>query len=328
MRSILILGSGKMAGNIGTFFLKKGFAVTFLDSEIDYLEKLERFLEKTIKRIRRYSLETAHLSLPTFQTYQDTVVSSADLILECTTESIDIKKQALSHVEHMITDESILLSNSSSLLPSQIHPQCTGCHFFYPVELTGRVECICPFTAAPEKKESLLQMLKSLGLSVIEQNEENAFAVNRLLLPLQNEVFRLLQNGYEPRFLEEATSLSIMPIGQLSFMDSVGLDTIYAGVGNYITRMPENIQDTYHPFINGLEKVLNIGKRGKKNKNGLLLGDPLPWPVTKQDTDEKTGIRLLQLFIDTCRTFIKTNQITKADLDSVLSTIFQSEVTL
>ena len=328
MRNVWILGTGKMAADIGTFLLTHNCPVTWLSESSEYLASLKKSVEKTMRRIRKYPPDTITCAEPSFYTYRNVAITSADIIIECTNESLEKKKKVLSFINEMITDDVILLSNSSSILPGQIHPACLGCHFFYPVALTACVELIGVSSAGEHKRNDLLQFLTECDLSIIMQTEKNAFAANRLLLPLQNELFRLLQAGYPPHLLDAASSTPIMPIGQLTFIDSVGIDTVYAGVRNYISRMTEHQQHEYTPLTSGLKEMIRLGKLGRKNKNGLLTGEQLPWPVTVQASPEEIHRRLIELFIGTCRQFLTENTVSESDMHLILSFVFQSDISL
>ncbi len=326
--AILILGSGKMARNIGLFFLKSSHSVTWLSEKKEYLADLDRFLKKAVKRIKRYNPESSHKLDYSLHSYDETRLPSAGIIIESTKESSDKKRAAIEVIEPRLKDKSVLLfSNSSSILPQKIHPDCIGCHFFYPVELSCIAEVIIPSSLPESASSRVVREIENWGLRTILQSGKNAFAVNRLLLPLQAEVFRLLGAGYDPQTINTASASKLLPVGQLSLMDAVGLDTIRTSVGNYVKRMPRDNAPQYHSLQNGLKELLTLGKQGNKNKNGLLCGEPLPWPMKKPDNTEDLPSRFSDLFLNTCRLFISTNQISASDLDLVLSSVFHSDVT-
>ena len=324
-KSILILGSGKMARNIGASFLKKNYPVYWVSENRDSLLLLQKHITKEVKRLHKI---LPHLSdyCFNFYDYSETgQIPPVDIILESTAEDLEKKQRAIYSINHLLRNNEInLLSTSSSLLPEEIHPSCIGCHFFFPVELTGFVELIFPAVCPDLKKENVKQWLNEAEFSFIEQSGEGAFAANRLLLPIQSEAFRLLKSGYDPQVINRVSSSNLLPAGLLTLMDNVGLDVIYAGAKNYVRRMPETIQADYSTLINGLEKLLSLGKLGKKNKNGLLFGQPLPWPV-KHSGDDLSN-HFLYLFINTCKTFIKKDLISLISLEKILSSIFQSEI--
>ncbi len=326
--AILILGSGKMARNIGLFFLKNSHPVAWLSEKKNYLVEVDRFLIKEIKRIKRYNPESSQKPDYSLHSYNEVRLPSAEIIIESTKESPDKKRTAIRVIEQRLKDKSILLfSNSSSILPQEIHPSCIGCHFFYPLELCCIAEVIIPSSVPERVSSQAVREIENWGLRTILQSEKNAFAVNRLLLPLQAEVFRLLGAGYDPQTINTASVSKLLPVGQLSLMDAIGLDTIKTSVDNYVKRMPRDNAPQYYPLQNGLSKLITMGKSGNKNKNGLLCGELLPWPIKKPNNAEDLPSRFCDLFLNTCRLFISTNQISASDLDLAFSSIFHSDVT-
>ena len=64
---ILILGSGKMARDLGLAFLRKGARVTWISRSADRLEALQTFVLKRIRRFKKLEPDlpyTAAFSLP------------------------------------------------------------------------------------------------------------------------------------------------------------------------------------------------------------------------------------------------------------------------
>ena len=197
-------------------------------------------------------------------------------------------------------------------------------HFFYPVELTGLAEVITNSEVNEEKIKQLIDELKSWGIHTIIQNNSNAFAVNRLLLPMQAEAFRLLHEGYPADMINECSKSDQMKIGQLELMDSIGFDVLLPAIKNYVSRMSAIDQKNYEGLITGLEALIQIVKLGKKNRNGLLAGDPLPWKLNDpclKDIDPLKQ-RFSQIFINTCQRFLESTQINKEGLKNVLDTLF------
>ena len=325
--SILILGTGKMACNIGAFFLKRGHSVYWVSENEEFLGQAEKKIKKEVRRIHRVSPEHSEPIQYDLITYdQAHNIPSIDVIIESTTEDLAKKQRAISQVNHLLHDKkALLLSTSSSLLPGEINTSCIGCHFFYPVELTGFVEIIFPRIYPDNNKAKVIKLVEQLSFISIIQSDNNAFAANRLLLPLQAEVFRLLAVGHNPDRLNNATMSEILPFGQLEFMDSVGLDVIFAGVKNYVRRMPQKIQGDYNPLLQGLEGVISLGKLGKKVNNGLLCGESLPW-LEKTTDDAQIKNYFLYLFIHTCQTFIKSGHVSRSSLDLIMSSVFNSDI--
>ncbi|MEJ2054020.1 MAG: 3-hydroxyacyl-CoA dehydrogenase family protein, partial [Calditrichaceae bacterium] len=208
--------------------------------------------------------------------------------------------------------------------PVDIHEMAVGLHFFYPVELTGLVEIIFPDFIDPLKKKQILQIMESLDLYPVVQDTKNAFAINRLLLPVQAEAFRLLQQGYSAEMINICSKSARLKIGVFEMMDSVGLDVLLPAIKNYVSGMPVPEQEDYRILISGLKKLMQTGKLGKKNKNGILIGDSLPWEVDKDLMENKILLqdKLNNIFKKTCSRFVREKQLNAKELDEILNMVY------
>lgn len=325
----MILGTGKLAKNIGLFFLKKKYPVCWASRDHAYLSTLKKSVTREMKRLQGDNALSENEAPLAFYPLPDKNMPQPDIVIETTHESIDKKRQALGDCGGIFTNDScIVLSNSSSILPWDIHPSCVGCHFFFPVELTGIVEVLFPESFPASRREAVLSRIRHWDLLPVVQSARNAFAINRLLLPLQAECFRMLLSGAGPQVINAATISELIPFGQLSFMDSVGLEVIQRSVENYVFRMPPSLQPDYAPLVNGLRDLVASGKSGNKNRNGLLTGSPLPWPASNGAEYQDMEIlkrRFLYLFLNTCHSFLKTEQISMSDLAVVFHSLFHSD---
>lgn len=337
--SLLIAGSGKMARNVGMFFFERGWPVAWVSHSCEQLAKLENEATRRAKRMARLFGEPASRrqrprnagetpALPTFaasfHTYSSLPSSAPQIILETTRESLGAKGEVFRGLEPLITKDTLLLTNSSSFLPREIHADCLGLHFFYPVELTGIAELICTDSRLHAKKERLLSLLRENGFAVLEQDADSAFLANRLLLPLQAECLRALTNGWPPAMVEKASKSKVLPVGQLALMDSIGLDVLAAAVRAYQGRMTPEKGRGYEKFASSLEELLAIGKLGGKNRDGFLLGAPLPWPsrLVSDREYEDLAATLPRLFIHGCRQALESGQINRQDLNRLLELLF------
>jgi 3-hydroxyacyl-CoA dehydrogenase len=324
--SLLIAGSGRMARNIGLYFFERGYPVFWVSHSAEQLARLEKETTRRSKRIARLFPGQEKSLSARFSTYSTLPCFTPDIILETTSESLERKKEAFLAFKSLISSETLLLTNSSSILPHEIHPDCLGLHFFYPVELTGMVELICTGSHLAGKKERLLNFLRDNTFDVLEQDKDSAFLANRLLLPLQARCLRALIAGWPADEINKASKSRILPIGQLALMDSIGLDVLTAAVRTYQARMVKEERRGYEEFARSLEELLALGKLGDKNRDGLLQGSPLPWPsrAMREQECKQFADQLLQLFIRGCRQAVQSGQVTRQGLDRMLELIFHS----
>lgn len=323
MQDILIIGTGKMARNIGLFFVRNNCRITWVSRNKD---RAELFAARIQKDIRRLAL-ILDKPIDDFNTHvsiiSDIPQNTYDLILESIEEELSEKQKVINLITALLKSDTVLASNSSSILPHQIHKKVIGLHFFYPVELTGLVEIIQNSKTDSKKVQELINKLNLWDIKSILQNEQNAFAVNRLLLPMQAEAFRLLQKGYPAGIINECSKSDQIKIGQLELMDSIGFDVLLPAMKNYVFRMPIEKQENYNPLINGLNTLIQKGKLGGKNKNGILIGKPLPWKSNDRFSNEANHLekKFIDIFTNTCRQFIDSKQIQDDELKHVLKVL-------
>jgi 3-hydroxyacyl-CoA dehydrogenase len=153
-----------------------------------------------------------------------------------------------------------------------------------------------------------------------------------LLLPLEAEIFRNMAAGYGPEVVNLCSVSALLPLKQLDFMDAVGLDVIYASVCNYTERMAADEEESYATLRFKLGEIVQSGKRGNKSKNGILCGERVTWSNEEKNLSagEKRELATiyLHLVINTCLRFVERGRVKQATLDTVLTTVFQSEIGL
>jgi len=317
MPPVVIAGTGKMGRDIGLAIAAKGHRVTWLSRSAD---RLDRFAARTGKRLRKLGAEGA------FGLVGDHPIPAGSVVLESVEEDLALKHELLEGLD--LPDEVALLSNSSSLLPWDIHPRCVGLHFFYPVTMTRLVELIVHEGAPWATVMAARTLIDRCGLDVLVQDEHTAFAANRLLLPLQAEAARALVTGADPEAVDEALTSDLLLLGPLALMDAVGLDVISPAVRNYVGRLPAEDRDEYSPLVRVLDGMTASGRRGRKGRDGFLSGIPLPDGVLEPASTPADPPDGRELLLRTCYEAIDEGLLTEAEVDLVLLRLLGSDVTL
>jgi hypothetical protein len=90
--------------------------------------------------------------------------------------------------------------------------------------------------------------------------------------------------------------------------------------------MAPEVAELYMPLRDGLQQLCEMGKRGRKNKDGLLLGRPLPWAARSTDTGgpriEGLAERLRCLFVNTCHHALERRLLDPHALSLALASLF------
>ncbi len=269
-----VIGTGKMARDLGLFLWSKGYAVTWLSRDPDRLGDLERYVSKKTRRLAALLDGEIGPATCRFALLDANDLPIADIVLESGAEDPDVKRAAIAAVAPCLRRETLVLSNSSSILPETISDRAVGMHFFYPVALCGYVELIFPAGCPARVRAGTEKLAGDLGLAYMVQGPREAFALNRLLLPLMAEVFRQLCLGHDIRALDDASRSPLLPKGQVAVMDDIGYDILAPAVARYLDRMPTDSARDYRHFRESLSSLTRAGYLGKKNKHPLLKSDP------------------------------------------------------
>lgn len=285
MNRALVLGTGRMGRDLGLHLARRGFAVHWVTRRPDGPEPLLRWAGRRLRSLHREHPEAA-LGTASVSLLCREPLPEADLVWECIEEDLETKQALLGALPTHLTATATLLSCTSSILPESLHPRLSVAHVFYPMAHCPLVEWLPGPALGPDERSQIRSWLDALELEVIEENTDSAFFINRLLLPLQAACLEALQRGLDPQAVDRASETRSFPVGQLALMDSIGLDVVCASVRQYRDRLPASEREALAPLQKGLEQLLLVGKRGRKNSDGLLLGSPLPWK-TQPEAEQK-----------------------------------------
>jgi 3-hydroxyacyl-CoA dehydrogenase/enoyl-CoA hydratase/3-hydroxybutyryl-CoA epimerase/3-hydroxyacyl-CoA dehydrogenase/enoyl-CoA hydratase/3-hydroxybutyryl-CoA epimerase/enoyl-CoA isomerase len=269
IRRVGILGAGVMGRAIAAANLMAGICVTITDADSDVLARCaEEVLNETSRERPSASAESACLLRVTPEVAG---LTSCDLVIESVVESLEVKRRILTRLEPVVSDDSILASNTSTIRIAQLaqtlrRPQrFCGIHFCNPVSQRKLVEVVRGDNSDDETVAAAVVFAKSLGKMPIVVNDAPGFVVNRLLFPYLNESLELIREGADIRAIERAATDFGMPMGPLEFCDTIGVDTAF-----YAGRV---MWDAYRARIVAspiLPALIRTGRLGRKTGRGFF----------------------------------------------------------
>lgn len=330
-RQLLVAGTGRMGLDAGLYFLRRGWRVTWLSGDSQRRDDFARRIAREQRRLADADPgaddpDAARVLL--LDAAGELGESGPDLFLEAVREDVSQKRSVVSRVARLLAPRTPIATLSSSILPGEIHPRCLGAHGFFPLEITRLVEAVLPRGAEDPDARLLLGLLEGAGLHAIVQSATNAFAVNRLLMPLQAEAVRALRAGWPAAVVDRASATPLVPYGQLALMDAVGLDVIAAAVANYRRRLPPDAARDYAELAETLSGLVAAGKRGRKSRDGFLAGTPLPWAGGERSP--AAAAELAEVFralaAAGCDRAIAVGEIDAASLDLAFASLFAADV--
>jgi len=276
-KTIGVIGQGKMGTNLIQCLTESGFNLHWIVSPRADLPKIRSTFKKKILRLSEHGIISTerldHLMQATISEDMSDL-AGCDIVIETVPEDVTVKKEVLSAANKVLQPGAILVSNSSSINPSALCPSpdraknFAGLHFFYPVSLVNIVEVIRSAETSDQTTGRLEAFVSAIKHKAIVLSEEEGFILNRIFLDVQNEAFRITEQGKAGfREIDLAVKGSLFPSGIFEFFDHVGLDTMLQSIKNYTINYPH--ADYYGPLIRELEKKVSQGDLGKKSGRGF-----------------------------------------------------------
>ena len=234
---VVVLGAGTMGHGIAQVAAGAGFSVTLVDLTDERIQKglarIRENLERGVK-LHKVTPKARDETLARLQgcTAAETVLPTADLVVEAVPEKLELKRDVLATVGARARPNALVATNTSSLpLASLIDvlpcpARFIGLHFFNPPHLMRLVEIVVADSTAPETVETARQIVERLGKEGIVVHDSPGFATSRLGLVMGLEAMRMLEQGVASTAdIDRAMELGYNhPMGPLKLTDLVGLD--------------------------------------------------------------------------------------------------------
>jgi 3-hydroxybutyryl-CoA dehydrogenase len=277
IKTVGVLGCGLMGSGIAQISAAAGFKTIVLEVNEQLLQKglgrIDKFLADGVAKGKVTSEDRARTlgNLKGTTSYVD--LKPCDLVVEAIVENVDAKKQAYAEVEAHVGPDCLIASNTSSLCVTELAAgtkrpdKVGGLHFFNPVPLMKLVEVIRALTTSEATYQALFGFAKAVGKEPITAPDNGGFIVNRLLVPYLLDAVRCLEEGLATaEDIDKGMKLGCgHPMGPLTLLDFVGLDTTYF-IANI---MFEEFRETRFAPPPLLKRMVLAGHLGKKSGRGF-----------------------------------------------------------
>ena len=239
IRSIGVVGCGLMGAGIAEVCARAGYETIVREVDDDVLAAgLQRIDVSMQTAVRRGKLSDEDRSSARERLRGVTALDDlgdCDLVIEAITENLQAKQAVFKALDAACGPDTILASNTSSIPIIDLasvtkRPEhVLGMHFMNPVPVMRLVELVRAITTADEVLADARALGEALGKRVIVSKDRAGFIVNMLLIPYLLEAIRMYESGFASR---EDIDLGMMlgtnhPMGPLTLLDYVGLDTTY-----------------------------------------------------------------------------------------------------
>ena len=240
-QKLLVCGAGAMGRQIALLGAIGGVPTTLYDLSEGQLaaanEEIEKLLARQVQKERLTEAEThAVRTRLDFLTDLDSATDGATFVIEAIVERLDIKRELFSSISERVGAETVLATNSSSIVSSELasaieHPErLCNMHFFNPPMVMKLVEIVRgPHTGEPAVERAHNLAVTMNRSPVVLQKEVFGFVVNRVLNAIFDEAIWLYEQGVASiEDIDEAVTKGLNhPIGPFALLDLTGIDVNY-----------------------------------------------------------------------------------------------------
>jgi 3-hydroxybutyryl-CoA dehydrogenase len=277
--SVGVVGLGLMGCSITTCLLMAGHrvvAIAPLPSDIPtarprIYEHLQKSLEEGLV------LENPAYFFDNLTITEDyNVLADCELVIECTLESLAIKKSVYEKIEAVVSKEAIITSNTSaipiSILQKEVqHPErFLGLHWAEPSHTTRFLEIICGDLSDVSKGEWLYKLSQDWGKEpTLVRKDIRGFITNRLMYALYREAFNLVENGYATvedvdRACRNNGGYWMTLAGPFRWMDLTGVPAYHTVMKDLFPTLSNSIEV---PKL--IDDIVKEGGKGVTNAHGF-----------------------------------------------------------
>ncbi|WP_310626963.1 3-hydroxybutyryl-CoA dehydrogenase [Limnohabitans sp.] len=277
IQTVGIIGAGTMGNGIAQACAVSGVNVVMLDisdaavakGRATVVSSLGRLVKK--EKITEANKTAALSRIQTSTSYDD--LKGTQLVIEAATESYDLKVKIVKQLDSMLSPETIIASNTSSISITKLAAVTTrtdrfiGMHFFNPVPMMTLVEIIRGLQTSDATHAAVHDLSTRLGKAPITVKNAPGFVVNRILVPMINEAFFVLAEGVATaEDIDAGMKLGCnQPIGPLALADMIGLDVCVAVMGVYL----QEFGDSKYRACPLLKELVAAGQLGRKTGKGV-----------------------------------------------------------
>lgn len=275
IQNVMIAGAGTLGMRIALRCALDGYKVRMFDINADQLEVakgMQAHLTKVLLKRGDITSDQAGLVPENLLVTADLnqAIEQVDLVSESVIEDIDIKLEFYDDLTPKLPSGTIVTTNTSFLLPSQMlsavkEPECF-CAFHFHDVITQPIVDVMPH---PNTDQAVVDLLMEFGkrishIPVYVKRESNGYIFNAMFGEILAKAGELYMNdvGSIQDIDRSFMGNFHTPAGPFGMMDQIGLDTVW-----HI--MSKNMATSSAPFAEDLKRRMEEGQLGYKSGEGF-----------------------------------------------------------
>ena len=278
VNTIAIIGTGIMGMGIAQIAAQAGITVLLFDAKAGAAEQGRQSLQAMLEKLTakgKFTDEQLAATLKNLVVVSELAeIAQADVVVEAIIEDLAIKKQLFKQLEDVVTTETILATNTSSLSVTAIAADCNypervaGFHFFNPVPLMKIVEVIPGISTHPATTQVLNDLAVRMGHLGVVAKDTPGFIVNHAGRAYGTESLKIVGEGVASfeeidRILRDGAGFRM---GPFELMDLTGIDVSHPVMESIYHQYYQEPRYRPHPLTH---QMLTGKKLGRKVGEGF-----------------------------------------------------------
>ena len=326
---VAVIGGGTMGSGIAQVAATSGCQVKLFDlnnealikSKISLVKVLDRLIEK--QKIDAAEKKRIQNNISYVNTLND--LSDSDLVIEAIVENLEVKRKVFSELETIVSENTILASNTSSLSITSIAASCQkperviGIHFFNPAPLMQLVEVVPAIQTSDGILNKTVQTISDWKKVVAIAKDTPGFIVNRVARPFYSESLRILEEGFADMATIDWSLKEIggFKMGPFELMDFIGHDVNYVVTETVFTAF--YFDPRYKPSLTQ-KRLVEAGYLGRKSGRGFYdYSKELPQPKEDRVKAQQIFDRVLVMLINEAADTLFLNIASTKDIDNAMT---------
>lgn len=219
-----------------------------------------------------------------YDTNLKTALNNCDLLIESIPEIKEIKKNFFSSIKDVLEEKTVVVTNSSTLLPSMFAKlmgapeRFLALHFANAIYKNNTAEVMVHDKTDKKYFDEIIEFAKSINMVPLPiMEEKSGYLLNSLLVPFLLSGLDLLANGIsDVESIDNAWKMGTgAPRGPFEIFDVVGLETALNIVDKY-----QKVPDIFDPLLKKMMLPYNfdemkriLEKYIKEGKMGIQAGE-------------------------------------------------------
>lgn len=275
--TVAVIGFGTMGSGIAHVCALAGMSVRVVEPSEDVIERdmaqIDSYLQRAVAKGR---IDEATRSTTLARIVPATGIEhafGADIVIEAAPERVELKRSIFAALDEGCSPDTILATNTSALSVTEIaaatvRPErVCGLHFFNPAPVLPLVEVIRAERTSQATFERAYNFVREIGKEPIACGDTPGFVVNRILIPLLNDVVRVHEAGTASAAdIDKGCRFGLnWPIGPLALIDLIGLD-VHEHASEALFEAYREPRMAAPP---SLVRLVKAGKLGRKTGEGF-----------------------------------------------------------